>query len=228
MGGQGLHCGSHAVGLRLLGQHALCFVAVAGSLAVFLVGVLHGDLLAHHVLAVHVRDGGIRGVEVGVGNKAVPLRDVEFIAGDLGGGDELAEAQEGVVEGALVDHGVEVADEELGADLDVLGFVGRGLVHADGGVEEAGAVEDGDDIVGVVLGCELDEAEALVLAVDAVDRHVDGAHAAVVVHELGEELLGDIFVDIADVDGRLLVLFPGGGLVDAMRWGWVEVGGAYQ
>ena len=71
-------------------------------------------------------------------------------------------------------------------------------------------VENGNDIVGVSLGCEFDEAEALVLAVHAVDGHVEGAHSAVVVHELGEELLGDIFVDVSDVDGGFLVLFPVG------------------
>lgn len=103
---------------------------------------------------------------------------------------------------------VEVADEQLGADLDTLCFVCRGLVHADGIVVEARAVENGDDVLGVALGRELDEAEALVLAVDAVDRHVDGAHAAVVVHELRQELLRHILVDIADVDGGFLVLFP--------------------
>ena len=224
VGWQGLHGGGHAVGLCLFREQTLCVVTVAGALAVLLVGVLHRDLLAHHVLAVHVRDGGVRGVEVGVGHEAVALGHVELVAGDLGGADELAEAQEGVVEGTLVDHGVQVANEQFGADLHALSLVCRCLVHADCRVEETRAVEDGDDIIGVVFGCELDEAEALVLAVDAVDGHVDGAHAAVVVHELGEELLGDIFVNVTDVDGRLLVLLPGVEL--AVRLGYA--GGTVQ
>lgn len=196
------------MGLCLFREQTLCIVSVARTLAVLLVCILHGDLLALHVLAVHVGDGSIRGVEVGVGNEAVALGQSEIVARNLGGADELPETQECVVQRALVDLVVQVADEQLCAHLDALCLVCRGLVHADRIVVQTRAVEDGDDVFGVAFGRELDEAEALVFAVDAVDGHVDGAHAAKVVHELGQERLCDILVDVADVDGGFLVLLP--------------------
>ena len=106
------------MGFRLRGEHALCFVAVALALAVFLIGVLHADVLVHEVLAVHVGYGIIGGFEVGVGDKAVAFGEGSFVAGDFWRGEERAEARECVVEGFFVNHGVEVADEELGAYFD--------------------------------------------------------------------------------------------------------------
>jgi len=98
---------------------------VALALAVLLVGVLDADVLVHEVLAVHVRDGVIGGLEVGVGHEAVVLREAVLgVARDLGRGDERAEAREGVVEGLFVDERVEVADEEVGAYFDRLLLVG--------------------------------------------------------------------------------------------------------
>jgi len=121
----GLLLGDDAVGLGLGGQHALRGVAVALALAVLLVGVLDADVLVHEVLAVHVRDGVIGGLEVGVGHEAVVLREAVLgVARDLGRGDERAEAREGVVEGLFVDERVEVADEEVGAYFDRLLLVG--------------------------------------------------------------------------------------------------------
>jgi hypothetical protein len=208
MSGKGLHSGCNTMRLCLFREQTLCIVSVARALSIFLVRVLHGYLLALHVLAVHVRDGCIRGIKVGVGHETVAFGHVHFVARNLGSVDKLSKTQERVVQRSLVDLGVQIADEQLCADLDALCLVRRGLVHAYRVVVEARAVEDVDDVLGVGLGRKLDEAEALVLAVDAVDGHVDGAHAAMVVHELGQELLRDIFVDVADVDGGFLVLFP--------------------
>lgn len=88
------------------------------ALAVLLVRVLHADILVHEVLGVHVCDGVVGGLEVGVGDEAVAFGEAGFVAGDLGRRDQGAEAGEGFVEGLFVDEGVEVADEELGADFD--------------------------------------------------------------------------------------------------------------
>lgn len=197
-----------AVGLGLLRKHALGLVAVALALAVLLVGVLDRDLLAHHVLAVHAGNGGVRRVEVAVGDEAVALAHVVLVACNLGRLCQLAELAKRVVERLLVDHGVEVADEQLGANLDVLLLVGRRLVHAHTAAVQRDVVHDLGRVVGLGLGVELDEAEALVLAVDAVDGHVDVAHAARVEHQLVEEPRRDALMEVADVDGGFLVLLP--------------------
>jgi hypothetical protein len=55
---------------------------------------------------------------------------------------------------------------------------------------------------------ELDEAEALVLAVHAVDGHVDIAHSSSVEHQLMEDAGCDALMKVSDVYGSFLVLFP--------------------
>jgi hypothetical protein len=193
---------------RLLRKQTLRLVSVTLALAVLLVRILHRNLLVHHVLVVHVLDGVVRGLEVGVRHKSIALGQHLFVPCDLGRTRELTKADERVVQRPLVHHLVQVSDEELGTDFDVLLLVSGGLVHTDLAPVEAGPVEYIDSVISVLLGCEFDEAKALVLAVYAVDGHVEGSDAAVVVHELGEQLLGNIFVDVADVDGGFLVLFP--------------------
>jgi hypothetical protein len=203
-----VHDRGHAMSFRLLCKQALRLVSVALALAVLLVRILHRDLLVHHILAVHVLDGIVRSLKVGVRHESIALGQHVLVPRDLGGTRELAEADEGVVQRPLVYHLVQVSDEELGANFNGLLLVGRGLVHSDLAPVQASPVEYVDCIIGVLLGCEFDEAKALVLAVYAVDGHVESSHATMVVHELGEQLLGDIFVDVADVDGGFLVLFP--------------------
>jgi hypothetical protein len=101
--------------LRLACKHTFCFIAVPLSFPIFLVGVLHGHVFIHEVLPVHVRDRVVGGFECAVGDKAVAFAEPGFIPCDFGGRLEGAEAREGVVEGFLVDEGVKVANEELGA-----------------------------------------------------------------------------------------------------------------
>lgn len=115
--------------LGLRSQHTLSFVTVTFAFAVFLVGILHGDVFVHEVLAVHVRDGVVGGFEVGVGDESIAFREAGFISRDLGRRDQGAETREGVVEGFFVDKRVEVADEQLGAHFDCFLLVCRGLVY---------------------------------------------------------------------------------------------------
>jgi len=205
---QRLHSGGDSVSLGLLRQHALGFVSVAFALAVLLVSVLHRNLLVHNVLAMHAGNGGVGRLEVAEGDETVALGQVGLVAGNLGGVDQGPETAKGVVERLLVNHGVKVADEELGADLDVALLVGRGLVDTQAAAVEGDIVHELGRIVGLFFGVELDEAEALVLAVDAVDGHVDVADAAGVEHQLVEDARGDALMEVANVDGRLLVLLP--------------------
>lgn len=79
----GCRSGLHAVGFRLCGEHALCLVAVALAFAVFLEGVLDGDVLVHKVLVVHVGDGVVGGFEIAVRDEAVAFGEVGFVARDL-------------------------------------------------------------------------------------------------------------------------------------------------
>jgi hypothetical protein len=122
-----LDLGHDVVFLGLGGEHAFCFVAMALAFAIFLISILHADVLVHKVLAVHVGDGIVGGFEGGVGDESVALGEAGLVARDLGRLNERAETGEGVVEGLLVHDGVEVADEELGADFDRLLLVCGGL-----------------------------------------------------------------------------------------------------
>ncbi len=194
--------------LGLLREHALGLVTVSLALAVLLVGILNGDLLAHHVLAVHAGNGGVGGVKVAKGDEAVALGQAMLVAGNLGGDGQGAELGKRVVQRLLVQHGVEVADEQLSANLDRLLLVGRGLVDTDAAAVQGDVVHDFRGVVGLGLGVELDEAKALVLAVDTVDGHVDVAHAAGVEHQLVQNARSDALVQVADIDGGLLVLLP--------------------
>jgi hypothetical protein len=65
------------------GEFALGIVAVALALAVLLVRVLDRDGLVHQVLAVHVLDRLVRGLEVGEGYKAVALGQIAVVPRDL-------------------------------------------------------------------------------------------------------------------------------------------------
>lgn len=40
-------------------QHSFCFITVAFTFPILLIGVLHGDLLVHKILAVHVGYGRV-------------------------------------------------------------------------------------------------------------------------------------------------------------------------
>lgn len=72
----------------------------------------------------HVCDCVVGGVEGGVGEEGVPLgQGGGGVAGDLWGGEEGAEAGEGVVEGVFVEVGGEVAEEEVCADVEGFLFV---------------------------------------------------------------------------------------------------------
>lgn len=203
--------------LGLGGEHPLGLVAVALALAVLLVRVLHADVLIHEELAVHVVDGIVAGLEAAVADEAVALAQAVVVAGDLGRGDEGAEAAEGVVEDLLVNHGVQVADEELGADLEGLLLVGGGFVDAQGFSVESYAIHDLGGIVSIYLSIELDEAEPLVRLCNPVLGQVDVYHRPCLDHQLPDQCIGSTLVDVANVDSSLLVLFPKSSLL-AQFW----------
>jgi hypothetical protein len=69
-------------------------------------------------------------------------------------------------------------------------------------------IHDLRGIVGVFLGHELYEAETLVDLSDTILGKVDVLDAPSLEHQLPHELVGDALIEIAYVDGGLLVLFP--------------------
>lgn len=183
-------------------------VTVSLSLAVLLEGVLHGYLFAEDVLAMEVGNGSITALKIAVADEPEALARAAVFSGNLGNAQQRAKATEGIVENLLVDHGVQVSNEQLGAHLSSLLLVGAGLVHAEGFAVELDAVHDVGSVLGVGGGAKLDEAEALVGLSDAITRHVDVVDGAHLEHNFVDHGRGRALVDVANVDGGLLVLLP--------------------
>ncbi len=98
-------------------------------LAVLLERVGYGDGPIAEVLSVHGLDGRVGRLEAGIVDEGEALRVAAVrIALDLWRGEDDPEGGEGVVEQLLVHLRVQIADEDVGAHVQVL-LVGRGLVH---------------------------------------------------------------------------------------------------
>ena len=205
---QNLLLGDDVVLLALGGQLALGLVTMALALAVLLVGVFDRDGLAKQVLAVHGSDSGVTGLERVEADEAIALGDVVLVAHNVWLAKDLAELGKRVVKNLLVDLGIEVVDEQLGANVDRLLLVGAGLVYADGLAPDSDAVEDLGGILGGGGGIKLDEAVALVCLRYAILGHVYLANRADLCHELREQLLRETLVDVAHIDGGIFILLP--------------------
>lgn len=88
---------SDIVFLGLGREHTFRLVTVSLSLAVLLVGVLHGDVLVHKELPIHVVDGIVASFKGAVAHEAIALAQAVVVAGDLGGYGEGTKATKGVV-----------------------------------------------------------------------------------------------------------------------------------
>jgi hypothetical protein len=207
---QRLNRGGNTMRLGLLRQHTFRFVSMAFTLAILLVGVLDRDLLVHHVLVVHAGNSLIRGFEVSVRDKTIALGEVShgLVARNLGRVHQRTKLTKCVVQRLLVHGRVEVTDEKLGANLDIPLLIGRRLVNAYPVSMQSDVVHNLRRIVCLGLGVEFDEAEALVLAVYAVDGHVDVPYTAGVEHQLVEEAGRDALMEVSHVDGGFLILLP--------------------
>merc|ERR1712225_151603 len=80
-----LHFRHDIILLARASEHTLRLITVSLALAVLLVRVLHGDVLVHQVLAVHVCDGVVGGLEAGVRDEAVAFREAGLVACDFWG-----------------------------------------------------------------------------------------------------------------------------------------------
>lgn len=178
---------------------------MALSLAVLLEGVADGDGSVAEVLPVHGLDGGVGSLETGVVDERETLRVASFrIALDFGCGQDDSEGGECVVEELLVDFGVEVADENVGADVEVLLMRG-GFVDTDRLAKQFYHVHYFYGIICVVLPEELYESVALVQHGDPILRHVDVDHGASLHEQLPEKSLIHLVVQAAHVDSGVLV-----------------------
>ena len=182
---------------------------MALALRVLLDGVGARDRAVAEELAFIFLDRRVRRLERLEGHEAEAARVARLaVAHDLRRGDDDAKGGEGVVQQLLVDLGVEVADEDVGAHIEHL-LVARRLVDADRLAEHLHHVEHLDRVLRVLLALELDEAEAHVHLRQLVLRHVHVHHRPALHAQLPEQRLGHLRVEVADVAGGLLVAVEG-------------------
>jgi hypothetical protein len=206
--GNRLGLGNNIALLGLCSELSFCLVTVSLSLAILLEGILHRNLLTQNVLPVQIRNSSITALKVGKADKSKALARARLLPCDLWQTQQRTEAAEGVIEDLLVDHRIEVSNEQLGANLGSALLIGAGLVDAQGFAVQLDPVHHVGGVLGVGGRAELDEAEALVRLGDAVARHVDVVDGSHLQHYLVYHCGGCALVDVSDVDGRLLVLFP--------------------
>lgn len=155
-----------------------------------------------------VRYSSITALKVGKADKTKSLASTRLLPRDLGQAQQRTEAAKRVVEDLLVHHGIQVSDKQLGADLCSALLIGAGLVDAQRLSVQLDAIHDVGRVLCVGGRAELDEAETLVRLGDAVARHVDVVDGSHLEHYLVHHGRRRALVDVADVDGRLLVLLP--------------------
>lgn len=132
-------------------QEALGGRTVALALRILLEGVRDGDGPVAQVLAIHGLNGGVRCFEAGKVDEGIALGVSRVrVTHDLWCLQNDTECGEGVVEQLLVHLWVQVANEDVGANIQVL-LVSRRLVDADGLAVQLDHVHDLDGVVGVLL-----------------------------------------------------------------------------
>lgn len=67
----------------LRGQRSLGLITMSLSLAILFVRILHGNLLIHEVLAVHIGNCCVRGLEIGKGDESIALGQIVVIPSNL-------------------------------------------------------------------------------------------------------------------------------------------------
>jgi hypothetical protein len=67
----------------LRGQRSLGLITMSLSLAILFVGILHGNLLVHEVLAIHISNGSVGGLEIGKGDESITLGQIVVIPSNL-------------------------------------------------------------------------------------------------------------------------------------------------
>jgi hypothetical protein len=193
----------------LFREHTLGFVSVSFALSVFLVCILDCNLLAHDVLIMHAGDSRIRGLEVTVRDETVSLGCTgDVVARNLWRIYQRPESAKCVVQGLFVHSRIEVTNKQLCANLHILLLVCGCLVHTYSASVQSDIVHDLGRVICLCFRVEFYKAKPLMLAVDAIDGHVDVSYSASVEHQLMENAGRDTLMEVTDVDGCFFVLFP--------------------
>lgn len=165
-------------------QQPLCSRAVPLAFGILLEGVRDGDGPVAQVLSIHGLNGGVGGIEAGEVDEGVALGVARVgVPHDLRGLQDDSKGAEGVVQQLLVDLRVQVADEDVGAHVQVL-VVGRGLVHADRLPVQLDHVHDFNGVVCIFLAEEFHEPITLMLTRDSIFGHVGIDHRSRLQKEL--------------------------------------------
>jgi hypothetical protein len=157
---------------------------------------------------VKVLDSFIGALEFTETEEGVALARTVVVASDLGQIGDTSEVAESVVENLLVDHGVQVTNEQVGADLVRLLLVGGGLIDTEILAVELDSVDAFGGVVGIFSRSEFDKAKTLMRLGDSVAGHMDILDRAHLDHDLVNHGGGGPFVDVSDVDGSIFVLLP--------------------
>lgn len=128
-----------------------------------------------------------------------------WVSGDFGV-DDHTEIAEGLIEHFLIDLWIEISNKKIGSN--VLGsFILGGFIDFDGFSEHFDHVHDFNRVVCVLLAFELNKAIALMLIGDFISWQMDINYGPALNEEFPEEIFGDFLVEVADVDGCLLISF---------------------
>lgn len=116
----------------------------------------------------------------------------------------MSKSTESLVESALVHCCIEIADEQVGANVDLF-LVAACLVDSDGFTEEFDSVHDLASILCVLFRLELCKTIPLVGRGDPVFREVDICDGASLQHQLPYESVCTPIVEVSYVARRILV-----------------------
>ena len=159
---------------------------------VLLVRVRHRDGPVAQELTVHRLDRRIGRLERVIGHEpepsAVPRVGVPH---DLGRLDHDAKRAEGIVQELLVQLRIQIADEEVGADVVRL-LIDGSLVRADRLTEQLDHVQHLDGVVRVIFSPVLHEGVTLMRVAHAILRHVHVHHRSRLDKRLPQHLLGNL------------------------------------
>lgn len=155
-----------------------------------------------------VLDSFIGAFEFTETEEGVALARTVVVASDLRQIGNASEVAESVVENLLVDHWVQVTNEQVGADLVRLLLIGGGLVDTEILAVELDSVDAFGGVVGIFSGSEFDKAKTLMRLGDSVAGHMDILDGTHLDHDLVNHGGGGPLVNVSDVDGSIFVLLP--------------------
>lgn len=175
------------------------------SFAVLLHCVRDVDGAIEEELAVEALNGRIASLERVEADEAVVLGSVgSGISGYFGQTNDVSKSTECLVQHSFIDGCIEVAHEEVCANIDLL-LVAAGLVDTDGLPKQLDTVHDLASILSVCLCLELCESIPLVSSSDPVLWQVHVDDGSCLQHQLPNQGVCAAVVEVAHVASRILV-----------------------